>query len=118
MYAWRRFVSILAVIGVLIHASAIVGHNAAALDSALDMAARAVSLGEICDGAAGSDGKSQLLRCPICAGMPGSLLVPAAPECHLPSVFIVQDHLFAAADSGFRELFLFWPPGRGPPLDA
>jgi hypothetical protein len=122
MFTWRRFVSIFAILGVLLHASAIVRHNAFALDAALDSSAKAVALGEICSGLADSDhtssGKPKLLRCPICAGLPGSLLVPAAADFHVPSAFAVQRPVFFAANSDLREILLFVPPGRGPPLDA
>ena len=96
MFTWRRFVSILAVFGVLLHASAIVGHNAIALDAALDSAARqrgsAKSVTARPASMTNHRAHSRILRCPICAGLPGSLLVPTAPDFHVPSVFVVQNH--------------------------
>jgi hypothetical protein len=122
MYAWRKIVSIVAVVGVLLHATAIARHNAISLESSLDAVARAAALGDICDGAADgqdkSSGKSQNSRCPICAGLAGTLLVPSAPDLHVPNVFFVKVDVFTAADSDVREIFLSRPPGRGPPLDA
>jgi len=121
MSVWRRYVSIFAIFCVFFHATAVVAHNSMALESALDSAARAASFGEICSGLAGGgdpSGKSSVPRCPICAGLPGSLLIPAAPAVDTPSAFLVQNRCLDAADLGFLGISLFWPPGRGPPLDA
>lgn len=131
----RRFVSLLAVLGVLLHAAALVRHNAISLASwqsasasTADTAVVIAFDGEqtpICHtgaGAAslpsGAPGGSDKSSCPICTGL--SAAVALSPPIHaLVGAVVSARVVFSPVADQCEELLKrIRPPGRGPPLNA
>lgn len=132
---WRRWVSLLACVGVLLHAAAGVRHHAfmvtaelAASSSASQVAAQLASdLTFICHAplpgeapaALPGDGeapKRQQLSCPICSGLVSAVAL-AAPE--VPPLLLPEAPRFIAAlpeDERRTVQRQIRPPSRGPPL--
>jgi hypothetical protein len=128
MVRLRRWVSLVAIAGVLLHAALIVRHNSLMVGADAERAVVAAILGSICHGdAQTASADSQLPsdpattkqpRCPICLGFTGGMAV-------LPDVFdgCIQRYAVALGMEtdvattvsvvGMRR-----PPARGPPLDA
>jgi hypothetical protein len=124
----RRWLSLVAILGVLVHAGLFVCHNAMMLGAALDSAALAEALGEICQGQPGSSQSvDQTLpqnpdgvrhRCPDCLGAAAvNVVLPAAPAFYLTICSIDSDTRISAALVASADVAL-WPPGQGPPLRA
>lgn len=125
-----RWISILALIGVLLHAGAIVRHNAAMTGANLQYQALLTGLAQLCNSA--TSGKVLAAAelpfvpkptdahngCPICSGPSPAVALPA-PE--------FQAGLFAPAEApSFRpdtvhladSSYAVCPPARGPPAVA
>jgi hypothetical protein len=126
----RRWISIFALFGVLLHAGAIVRHNAAMTGAALQYQALVTGLAELCHGSgtAGAAPVSDLPYiprpsdaqngCPICSGL-SPLVALAAPAP--ASIFVPQaagvafvHHSHCAPVRGHAVC----PPARGPPAVA
>ena len=123
----RRWVSIVALLGVLLHAGAIVRHNAAMLGAQLEHQALLAGLSRICHGM-GAAGESQPVDlpaipapterpngCPICSGM-ASAFALAGPDTILleppyQAVLTVGERVVTIP----RTFVLVRPPTRGPP---
>ena len=123
----RKWISVLAVLGVLLHAGALVRHNAAMASAALEHQALLASLTQICHGGGGGGtlDTSELPYvprpndaqngCPICSGL-ASAIALAAPSAGLTLVlapaapdFAVEVHRAPGA------AYYLHPPARGPP---
>ncbi len=125
--AWiRKFASLLATIGVLLHAGLIVRHNSLMAAADYERAALADAFGVICHSQADTDDPSDRSdadvpskrpsHCPICLGFSSAAAVlpelpfhsfrPGVKKSWAPSFAIlrVTDGIGA-----------WWPPGRGPP---
>jgi hypothetical protein len=127
----RSWVSILAVLGVLLHAGAIVRHNAAMAAASLQYQALVAGLSQICHGAGTGSGTLDASElpyvprpndaqngCPICSGLSPAvalaapsavvaLVLPSASISFHPQSDIVQGSGHAVC-----------PPARGPPTTA
>lgn len=125
----RKWINLLAALAVLLHAGAVVRHNASALGVALQHQVLLTDLGVIChDGSAASSlPASDLPRlpkpdtqsgCPICSGLVAAFALPAVggaalwvpPETNWPFV--------AAAAAATQLPRGNLPPARGPPARA
>jgi hypothetical protein len=122
----RRLISVLAIIGVLLHAGLFIRHNAMMLGAALDHAALADIFSNICFGHADSsanpdathprnqDGpQSRCLDCLSCGS--AVALLPAISATYGATYAIVSDSIIPSDPVRPNSLEL-WPPGRGPPL--
>ena len=123
----RRLVSVLAIIGVLLHAGFFIRHNAMMLGATLDHAALADVFSEICSGQSNSsaspdaahprnqDGsQSRCLDCLSCAS--AAALLPTSAN-YDATYAVASDSLIPSHVVRLNSL-AFWPPGRGPPLDV
>jgi hypothetical protein len=124
----RRLVSLLAIIGMLLHAGLFVRHNAMMLGVALDRAAFVDAFDEICLGKSNSPATSDAghpqnkgdpqAHCPDCLGFAGAVaLLPTISVNYDASYSIASDVLFSSQVISTDGLLL-WPPGRAPPLLA
>jgi len=130
----RRFLAVIALLGVLMHAVAIPRHNAMMLARALEVAGESAALaavgisvsdtsGLICRaaegpedgrGAPGSPGDASF--CPICLGTaPVHAVLASHDIAPLPLSFAPVEHV-AFSDMRAGRLKLYRPPARGPPL--
>jgi hypothetical protein len=137
---WRRWIGLLAVFGVLLHAAALARHNAimlaavagagtsqAVADAGVAPAALAQDLAILCHAPTGSDPATTLpagdgsrgsQTCPICAGTVSAFALVAL---ELPSIAAPQSTTFLAAlpqDQRRTVQQRIRPPSRGPPLSA
>ena len=124
----RRWVSVVAIVGVLVHTGLFVHHNAMMLGMALDGVALAGAFGEICHSRPGSPQSvdpalpqspdSVRYHCPDCLGSSGvNAVLPSAPAFYLTFYQIDSDTRVLTAPVVSLDVPL-WPPGRGPPLRA
>lgn len=125
----RRWISILAVLGVLLHAGAIVRHNAAMAAASLQYQALVAGLSQICHSTgSGTLDASEVPYvprpsdaqngCPICSGL-GQVVALSAPACSVIPLTQAEPAFLPAnaqclADSGHAVC----PPARGPPALA
>ncbi len=127
----RRWVSVIALLGVLAHAAAIPRHNAIMLAGAIEVAekgAALASVGEepaaiaalICGGGAGSDpgkgppGKSS--TCPICMGMSPAHAILSVCEPVITAPFAILIARSIVRNARMVQLKLSRPRARGPPI--
>jgi hypothetical protein len=130
----RRFLAVIALLGVLVHAAAIARHNAIMLAGSLDAAGKSTALaavgisvndaaGLICrpadapedgSGAPGGPGKSSF--CPICLGTAPAHAVLASHDIAPAQLSFVPVERVAFRDMRAGQLKLYRPPARGPPL--
>lgn len=126
----RRWISILALMGVLLHAGAIVRHSAAMTGATFQYQALLSGLTQICHGS-GTGGvidasdlpylprpSDAQNGCPICSGL-NSAVALAVPQAEpvavpLPATIVFQVATHCAPDSGHAVC----PPARGPPAVA
>ena len=125
----RQWISILAVFGVLLHAGAIVRHNAAMADASFQHQALVDSLTQICHGAGpGSVNPADLPYvpppndtqngCPICSGL-GSPVALCSPPAVAALVLAPATETFSPhAHRVPTAAHAVCPPARGPPLVA
>ena len=124
---WRRWISILAVLGVLVHAGALVRHNGVMAGATFQYQALLTGLAQLChSGTTGATLAGDDLPyvpkptdaqngCPVCSGLsPAVALI--APE--LPSVLVPASVAVAFHDDA--QFVACWghavcPPARGPP---
>jgi hypothetical protein len=124
----RRLVSLLAIIGMLLHAGLFVRHNAMMLGVALDRAVLADAFDEICLGKPNSpatpdaghprnEGDPQA-HCPDCLGFASAVALLSTTFVNYDASYsITSDALFSSQVVSTDGLLL-WPPGRAPPLLA
>jgi hypothetical protein len=123
----RRWISIVAIIGMLLHAGLFARHSAMALKAALGDAATAGFYGVICstndvhiavDRASQDPGDQSGHKpfCPFCLGvLSGAALLPAPFDFQVHQFYRVFDK--RVAEITFRPAYhLYWPPGRAPPF--
>jgi hypothetical protein len=125
---FRSAISILAAIGTLLHAGALVRHHALMLGILLQHHALVADLGVICHGSAGT--VAALERdipsiprptdaengCPLCLGMAPAFTLPVA---YAVCTAVASDHQSWRADApdgAPSPLRTLPPPSRGPPL--
>ena len=126
----RKWISVLALLGVLLHAGALVRHNAAMTGATFQYQALLTGLAQLCHGSATGDVLAAaelpyLPRpsdaqngCPICSGLSAAAALPAPEPTSIfvpppPAVaFYVDTH--CVPDSGHAVC----PPARGPPAVA
>jgi hypothetical protein len=126
----RKWIGILALFGVLLHAGAVVRHNAAMTGAIFQYQALVTSLAEICHGSGmastvppsdlpyvprPSDAQS---GCPICSGVGSAiaLAAPAAASIPLPQPVAIAFNPYGQrlCEAGYAVC----PPARGPPAVA
>lgn len=127
----RRWINILAVFAVLLHAGALVRHHAVMLNADAQHKALLADLGAICHGGGGTErlAASDLPAipppsdaqngCPVCAGLtatvaiPDQALAPAAPVSYGRAQPIRRAPFVVSALTVTRH-----PPSRGPPASV
>jgi hypothetical protein len=124
----RRLLSLLAIIGVLLHAGFFVRHNAMIVGAALDQAALSDIFSEICSGKPGSPTSPDATyprnhgnpesHCPDCLAFAGAVAL-------LPTVFVNYDAIYSIRSDALispqvvsQNGLVLWPPGQGPPLSV
>ena len=124
----RRWISLLAIIGVLFHAGWFVRHNAMMVGVAVDNAALAQAFGDICLSNPGSAEVPDVplpqapdnarSHCPECLNATGSVaaLLPA-PAFYITFYSVASDTLVSTAPLAPVDVPL-WPPSQGPPAHA
>lgn len=126
----RKWISILALFGVLLHAGAIVRHNATMTGATLQYQALLTGLAQLCHGSATADvlAASELpyvprpsdapSGCPICSGL-NSAVALASPEPVATVVPHPTEVAFYPDTHCVREFgHAVCPPARGPPAVA
>ena len=126
----RRWISVLALLGVLLHAGAIVRHNAAMTGANLQYQALVTGLSQLCHSV--TSGKVLAAAelpfvpkptdaqngCPICSGLSPAVAL-AAPELEVafvPAPVAIAFHPDAQRTSASAHAVC--PPARGPPAAA
>lgn len=124
----RRWIGILAVMGVLLHSAALVRHHgmmlpAGSLEPAV--AALEADLATIChfslDGTGSSGKTSQPVagkNCPLCSGLASLFALPPPLQWLLPEPAVASFDYQLWLDQRVAQLKRIRPPGRGPPLLA
>jgi hypothetical protein len=123
----RRLISLLAIVGVLLHAGIFVRHNAMMLGAALDRAAFADIFSEICHGDPNSvspdaphpqNPSDPESHCPDCLGFVGAAALFPAIFADYDAVYSIISDTFISSDVVRPNIPVLWPPGRGPPLSV
>lgn len=126
----RKWISVLALLGVLLHAGALARHNAVMTGAAFQYQALLTGLSQICHGSATGDvlaaadlpyvprPSDAQNGCPICSGLSPAVAV-GAPKFEVafvvaPVAFAFHPAAHCAPDSGHAVC----PPARGPPAAA
>jgi hypothetical protein len=123
---WRRWIGILGVLSLVLHASAVLRHHAVMLADALVPAVTALSadLSAIChfDPDDASSSKAHPAgagkRCPICSGMASAFALPPPFGSLVPERVAVGGRYVIWLDQRVEQLKRIRPPGRGPPALA
>ena len=124
----RRLLSLLAIIGVLLHTGLFVRHNTMMVGAALDRAGLADIFSEICHGKPDSSASPDAPH-PLDHSSPESCcldcLACAGAVALLPTIFVnyAADYTIASDVPIFSEVIrpngvALWPPGQGPPLSV
>lgn len=126
----RRWIAIVALLGVLLHAGALVRHHATMLGATLDHQALLADLGQICHsaGTTSSVPAADLPAipqptdaqngCPVCSGL-GSAVALVAPELAAIALPAPVPPAFHADPIDISEFpHAIHPPVRGPPALA
>lgn len=123
MRRWERIVSLVAVLGVLLHAGLLVRHNGVMLDAAFDRVALAFAGEIICHDDSGNTrlGPSaphhsgKLPHCPVCVGavaaaaiLPPEIILPAPVPAASAKTVITHRRVG-------RRPYNIRPPSRAPP---
>ena len=127
----RRWISILAVIGVVLHAAAIVRHNAAMAAASLQYQELVAALSQICHGSGVGSGTLDASEvpyvprptdaqngCPICSGLASAFPLDAPPAA--TALVLSPEELVYPARSNRPQgvSYAVCPPARGPPQVA
>ena len=126
MRRFERIISLVAVVGVLLHAGLLVRHNGIMLDAAFDRLALSFAGGVICHGdgsgiqpASGMPAHSgEMANCPVCVGaMAGAAILP--PLVMLPGNGLASILHTAEADQHIgHHPGDVRPPSRAPPANV
>ncbi|KAB2919799.1 MAG: hypothetical protein F9K29_04210 [Hyphomicrobiaceae bacterium] len=125
----RRWISVLAVLGVLLHAGALVHHSAAMLGAALQHSALLSDLALSCHGRGGeafevvdlpwipkpSDAQN---GCPICSGLVSAVALASPWAAEIAAPLATAAGHFTTIGSIADLLREALPPARGPPALA
>lgn len=127
---WRRWIGMLAVLGVLLHAGALVRHNGVMLGAALKADSLLADLAVICHGTGAQDlSKTAGLpeappsepqsSCPLCSGLtPAFALVSPLPT-QIATIRVASPAVYMALDARVAaDVRTGPPPARGPPALA
>ncbi|MGE3066347.1 MAG: DUF2946 family protein [Hyphomicrobiaceae bacterium] len=127
---WRRWIGMLAVLGVLLHAGALVRHNATMLGATAQANALLADLAVICHGTGTQDlAKTASLpdappadpqsSCPLCSGLTPAFALASPLPTPIPTLRVADPAVFQApghrVTAGVRTSP---PPARGPPALA
>lgn len=124
---WRRWIGILAVVGVLAHAAAVVRHHGSMLGDVLNpaVAALAADLSTIChfdpeDAGIGTTSPSHngAKHCPLCSGLASAFALPPPSGWQIPEPPAAAGVYLVRPDQRVEQLKRIRPPGRGPPALA
>ena len=124
---FRRWTSLVALIGVLLHAGLVVRHNTMVLASKLEHGSLVAALGFICHGNGGTTELSanevpalpepdqDRGSCPLCAGLTPAVAVlnDAGLGCHVPDA--ASSRMAVLGEVIRQRLAYVRPPSRGPP---
>lgn len=128
MWHWRKLIGLLAVLGVLMHASLIVRHSSIMLSAKLAHSDLLSALGEICHGGGGvaSSPDSDLPTvpspggaisdCPLCMGLGSAVVVLPGYSgvAHVPDAISARQEI--VAEIAARRMAAHLPPSTGPPM--
>jgi hypothetical protein len=126
----RRWISIVATIGVLLHAGFLVRHGLAMADATQAYHAILTDLASLCRAGPGAERipasdlpslpqPSDAIGCPICAGLVAAFAIPAPHPAALPvATAAAATQLFSVAVAAARPMRAAHPPARGPPANA
>lgn len=123
----RRWTSLVALIGVLVHAGLVVRHNAMVLSAKLEHGALVATLGFICHGNGGTaelpagevpslpQPEQDRSSCPLCAGLApvAAVLTDTDLVCHVPDA--ASSRMAVVGEIIRQRLAAVRPPTRGPP---
>jgi Protein of unknown function (DUF2946) len=125
--ALRKWISVVALVGVLLHAGAVVRHNAGMLGALFQHQALLADLAQICHGVGSGDAQSTAdlpfipmpsdaqKGCPICSGLVSPFgLTPPAPAWLPPPAHQAAHQPIAVAALPVQPRTAH-PPARGPP---
>jgi len=126
----RKWISVLALLGVLLHAGAIARHNAAMTGATLQYHALLTDLAQLCHGSTTGDALAAAELpyvprpsdaqngCPICSGLSAAVALPAPEPAGVivpaPAAIAFYVDTHCVPDSGHAVC----PPARGPPAAA
>jgi hypothetical protein len=123
---FRTLIRLIAVLGVLLHAAALVRHHGMMLGGHLQHQALLSDLAALCH--AGGDNGSPTAElpwipaptqsksdCPVCAGQVSAFALAAPDLPQLPSRVAVAESWQIAASRGHPQYHAVCPPARGPP---
>jgi len=125
----RRLISFVVLLGVLLHAQAVVRHNSIMLDAHLQRAVLITDLLAIChpsgtgtvdvanlpDVPRPTDAQN---NCPLCSALGSALVLPAPSPVPTRMAFHPAERSPLPARRGIELLRTFIPPARGPPVIA
>jgi hypothetical protein len=124
----NRWASLLALLGVLLHAGLVVRHNGAVLAAEL-LHGHAIPLGAICyvfpdhpdgtvDPASDADAHKSAPKCPLCTGAAPDVALAGADAPAIYVTYFYAHDVAASAVVATPQLFAALPPSRAPPLAA
>lgn len=124
MRRYEKFISLMAIAGLFLHAGLLVRHNAVVLAAAFDPLG--LSGGIICRGGVAPqdladstglpDPAGPILKCPVCTGaVAAAAILPQPATIAGPVVEHTQPRAAAARQQLVQRLTHIWPPTRAPP---
>ncbi len=125
----RRWISIVAMMGVLLHAGLLVRHGLAMTDATQAYHAILADLATLCRAIPGNEPipasdlpslpqPSDPMSCPICAGLVAAFAIPAPQPAALPVPAAAATQRFSIAVAAVRPMRAAHPPARGPPVNT
>jgi hypothetical protein len=125
---WRRYINLVALIGVLVHAGLVVRHHQVMLGAHLERQDLIGALAVIChsNGQPATSSENvpwvplpsdqQNSHCPLCAGLATAVALPASVESGVPLQFRAAAPQLVRYEARPVETESVKPPTRGPPL--
>lgn len=124
----RAWISLFALIGVLLHAGAAARHNAIMVTAHQQHQSLVAAMHELCNPLGGPIDQASLPSiprpsdaqngCPICSGLAASILVPTPAMVVLRSSLGLPEHAAPVAAVLIEQARTLHPPARGPPSQA